>query len=419
MRILLVGHGCDPYRGSEPGITWNWAWHLSELHEVWLITHPRSRDRITRFLEINKRPTLQIRFVEVPRSSDPWRLGLGIKGLQLSYILWLRRAFREARRLVSRMPFDVVHQVGWGTIAIPSPFWRLGLPFIWGPLGGGQTVPRQFRYLFGGAPVSEWLRDANIASLPFRPEFRKAVQRSSRVFAVNGETSAVVRRAGKPDVEMFLDCGMSGELLQSASKPRRAGDHMTLLWGGTLEPRKGLPLAIEAMAALPPSSDARLIVAGDGPCRTACQALCEKLGVTNRVDFLGTVPLARIYELMAACDAFLFTSVRDTFGSILLEAAAHRLPIIALNHQGAATWLPDDAGIKVPVTDPASTVRSLAAAIERLERDPDMRQELGNAGYTFACRNTWQERARRMTAVYSEAMNASFAVGNAVREPGI
>ena len=72
MRILLVGHGCNPYRGSEPGITWNWAWHLSEQHEVWLVTHPRSRDQIDRFLASNNRPTLNIHFVEVPQSIDPY-----------------------------------------------------------------------------------------------------------------------------------------------------------------------------------------------------------------------------------------------------------------------------------------------------------------------------------------------------------
>jgi len=405
MRVLLIGHTCSPQHGSEPGVTWNWAWHLSEENEVWLITHWRFRDELTDFLRLNPRPTLHIRFVDVPAAIDPLdREGRRTGGLKLHYILWLREAFRVARRLVSEMSFDVVHQVGWTTIGAPSPFWKLGRPFIWGPLGGGQKVPAQFKYLMRSARVAECVREANIALLPFRPAFRKAVQRSSRVFAVNSETVAVIRRAGQPAVELFLDCGVTADTLQTPTRGSRSGEHLTVLWGGTIQPRKALPLAIQAMANLAHSSKAKLVIAGDGPCRAACQSLCERLGVSNRTDFLGAVSLSRMSQCMASADVFLFTSVRDTFGSVVLEAAAHKLAIIALNHHGITSCLPDDAGIKVPVEDPESTVQSLANAITKLERDPNLRGRLGAAAYNFACLNTWRERAKIMTGVYAQVL---------------
>src|SRR3546814_13541917 len=46
LRILLVGHACAPDLGSEPGFTWNWAWHLSERHDVWVIAHPAHRPAV-------------------------------------------------------------------------------------------------------------------------------------------------------------------------------------------------------------------------------------------------------------------------------------------------------------------------------------------------------------------------------------
>src|SRR5208283_2053083 len=63
-------------------------------------------------------------------------------------------------------------------------------------------------------------------------------------------------------------------------------------------------------------------------------------------------------------DALIFTSLRDTFGSQLLEAMAMGVPIITLDLHGAHDWLPDVASIKVPVGGPAETVRNLAGAIE-------------------------------------------------------
>jgi glycosyltransferase involved in cell wall biosynthesis len=125
------------------------------------------------------------------------------------------------------------------------------------------------------------------------------------------------------------------------------------------------------------------------------------------VEFLGPVSLERMHQLMETCDVFLFTSVRDTFGSVVLEAAAHKLAIIALNHQGVATWLPEGAAIKVPVEDQVSTVRSLTAAIDSLEWNSEFRRELGSAAHTFASRNTWERRALSMTTIYRETVAAA------------
>ena len=56
MKVLLVGHSCGPGLGSEPGITWNWARHLSKQHEVWVITRPEYRDRVETYLSRRPNP---------------------------------------------------------------------------------------------------------------------------------------------------------------------------------------------------------------------------------------------------------------------------------------------------------------------------------------------------------------------------
>ena len=51
MKVLIVGHPCGPGMGSEPGNTWNWAWHLSRTNQVWVIAHPEYKDRVDSFGE--------------------------------------------------------------------------------------------------------------------------------------------------------------------------------------------------------------------------------------------------------------------------------------------------------------------------------------------------------------------------------
>jgi hypothetical protein len=74
MKLLLIGHVCSPHSGSEPSFTWNWAWHLSRNHDVWVLAHPHDRTNIERFLAQCPNPRLAFHWVSVPRWIDPFTL---------------------------------------------------------------------------------------------------------------------------------------------------------------------------------------------------------------------------------------------------------------------------------------------------------------------------------------------------------
>jgi glycosyltransferase involved in cell wall biosynthesis len=125
-----------------------------------------------------------------------------------------------------------------------------------------------------------------------------------------------------------------------------------LLWVGRLFPHKALGIAFEALAQLPEESAVQLTVVGDGPERDRLMAKAHALGVSARIVWLGQVPWTRAIDAMDTAHALVFTSLRDSSGAQLLEAMARGLPVITLDHQGAADHVPDDAGIKIPVTTP-------------------------------------------------------------------
>ena len=88
--------------------------------------------------------------------------------------------------------------------------------------------------------------------------------------------------------------------------------------------------------------------------------------------------------------------------SVLLEAMACGLPIITLNHQGAGDFVPDRAGIKVPVTEPTETVHALSQAIKYMYNHPELRLEMGSVSYEFAKTQTWTHKAFKMNEFYRE-----------------
>ena len=406
MKILLVGHACSPRQGSEPANTWNWAWNLSQSHQVCVLAHPHDREGVDEFLAAHPNPNLRFVWIKPSQLVDPWNPKKGEKFIRLHYILWQREAFRVARRLLQERAFDLVHHVSWGTVSAPPHLWRLPVPFVWGPVGGGQTTPPTFLKYFGSASPKEVLRTLRVKLMHRSPNLKKAAAGSALVLATNRETANILNLAGARDVRLFLDAGVTRAFLPEHSLHQKSTTRFTLFWAGRLEPRKALPLALEALSRIR-HVPVDLIVAGDGPLRGEWEQLAVGLGLKGVVTFLGLVPWQRMPELFGRADAFLFTSLRDAFGTQVLEAMAHSLPILTLNHQGVRDFVPDSAGIKVRVTSPKDTVADLAEAIVRLAGSAEERRRMGESGRKQAEEQSWERRALKMSALYQDVVSTS------------
>jgi glycosyltransferase involved in cell wall biosynthesis len=419
LRVLLVGHICSPDLGSEPGFIWNWAWHLSDRHDVWVIAHPLCRAAVETAMAQHRDRALRFVWVGLPKRWDPWDPARGEQAIHLHYMLWQRAALAQARRLHATQCFDVVHHVGWGTVNAPPALWRLGAPFVWGPLGGGQAAPLRFGRYLGKGILREAARTVRRHMMPFLPPLRRAVANSAAILATNRETVAVLRRAGASRVDLFLDGGVRADQFVERRRVRRLGDPLELIWAGRLEPRKALPLALEAMARL---SDlpVRLRIAGEGPLRAAYEQRAAALGLSDKVQFLGLVPRAELlHDFFATSDAFLFTSLQDSFGSVVIEAMATGLPVLGLDHQGFGAMIPEQGAIKIPVTGPAATIQGLADGIRALAASPDLGQRMGEAARRHAASESWSRRVDRMTEIYRHCVDrrgarARVAAGHGV-----
>ena len=86
------------------------------------------------------------------------------------------------------------------------------------------------------------------------------------------------------------------------------------------------------------------------------------------------------------------------------HAMAAGLPVICLDHQGAADIVTAESGMKVPVTTPAQVVQGLADAIEVLARDVNRRQQLSQGAWERAQLHTWDALGSRMTEIYRQVL---------------
>lgn len=176
-----------------------------------------------------------------------------------------------------------------------------------------------------------------------------------------------------------------------------------LVAAGRLVRWKGFEYAIEALPLVTTEPAPVLLIAGDGPFRSALEARASRVSLGARVTFLGQQDHDRMPELFALADIVLGTSfVNETFGITLCEALAAERAVVASDFGGFREVVKHgETGLLVAPQDP----RALAVAIDELLRDPLKRATLGEAGRRdVAARFSWPAVVERVLAAYEVAL---------------
>jgi glycosyltransferase involved in cell wall biosynthesis len=400
MNILLSAYACRPNAGSEPGCGWNWAIHLALAGcEVYLFTAGRNREAITAYLRDNPCPALYPHYIDVPWM-DP--MSSGAK----HYLLWQLITVRKAKELAKQISFDVAHHVSYGSVHFPTQLWRLGIPTIFGPVGGGQTTPESLLPYFGSSEKSERKRTSITRMLPRIWLYRAWMKRMSVVLAANNDTRMLVEKTGCARVQLLCDTGVRQDFRSKAPRTFEDAAKVRLLWVGRFLPRKGLPLALDALANAHP--EVHLTLVGDGlPVETVERMIAER-SLTDRVHWAGKrLSWLQVREAYASHDALLFTSLRDSFGSQNLEAMCVGLPVITLNLSGARDLIPEETALKVPVgVSIQETVQNLSQAINCFaSMSLESRNKMSEFAWRHAAGFSWTARASFAKELYTEVLS--------------
>jgi glycosyltransferase involved in cell wall biosynthesis len=144
----------------------------------------------------------------------------------------------------------------------------------------------------------------------------------------------------------------------------RTKDPFVFIWAGRLEHVKGLDLLLEAVSLLKQRTTTSFLVrlAGRGPLRTALEKQAGKLGVNDRVRFLGRISREEMQVEMQRASCFVLPSRYEAFGAVLIEAMATGLPVIATRSGGPESIVTRENGLLV---DPENA-EQLADAMEQM-----------------------------------------------------
>ena len=398
-KILLSAFDCDPSKGSEPGYGWNWASGLAKKgFEVHCLT------RVTGKAEIEKQhipENLHFHYLTLPFGLEGL-FELSVPGQYAYYMTWQWLAYRKAKVLNRRFNFRLAHHATWGSAQMGSHMYKLGIPFIFGPVGGGQAAPAAFKKYFLDHWAAEGKR-AKISSLllRFNPACKNMCRKAQTILVSNPDTYEMLKSIGAKNIEYSLDASLPEGFypVQKIIK-KTTGGKLNLLWTGSIRPRKGTLLLLDVMKELKEYKDIVLTVVGDGEMREEFLEKLKNDQLQDSVIWKGQVPYNEIKKYYENNDVFFMTSLRDSGPSQLIEAMAYGMPVVTLDLHGQGFIVNDQTGIRCNTETPEIAIQDLKNAILKLAFDPALVAQMSVAAFEFASHQNWGEKIDTVITKY-------------------
>ena len=390
LHALVSAYACRPGAGSEPGVGWNLVREMARHHDLTVLVYEGFRSQIEP--EIERRPIPGVRFVYHAMSweHDRHRVeGVQRHGVmeQYHYVAWQKSAAAVAARLHAETPFDLGHHVTFVKYWAPSLFADLGIPYIWGPVGGGESAPGAFYPALSPAGLRyERKRDIAQALSERLPSVRRTARNAALAFATTDETAERVRLLGAERVEVRSAIGLPlDEIERLGALPEPSDGPLRFLCIGRQIAFKGFRFGIEAFARAvrsgePALQDAELWLVGEGPEHDNLRARAEEVDIASRVHFTGRIPRERVLELLGTAHALVHPSLHESGGGVCLEAMAAGRPVVGFDLGGTTVHVSRECGMLVEAITPEQGVADLAEAIRRLAADPELRAAKGACG---------------------------------------
>ena len=179
------------------------------------------------------------------------------------------------------------------------------------------------------------------------------------------------------------------------------GSEKILVSVGRLAPEKNWETLLHAAArVMSEVSEFRVLLIGDGPSKKDLVKLAQKLGIGERVTFLGQIPFEEVPDYLKAADLFGFASVTETQGLVTMEALAAGLPVAAVDAPGTRDGVTHGKEALLTKNDSAE----LAEAIRTLVLDEDLYAQYKKAAIEKASSFEIKNVSKRLVDVYRQAM---------------
>lgn len=402
-KILVSAYGCEPFRGSEAGVGWNWILQMARHNEMYVIARKNDKNKIEDNIPEEYKNVLHFYYYD----THPvlMKLKKREKGLYLYYWLWQIGIISLVKKIIKKEHPDYTMHLTFGSLWMPTflPFFKV--PFIWGPLGGADGVPKAYlKELPFKQRVVQSMRYILIKTAPINP---LVYFPSKAAVAIIGRTQnnveAIPQRYRKK-CHVILETAMENGNLLNERKSIQEKGCVEIISTGRLVPFKNIRMAIEVLKRIRDDGYSfHYTIVGKGPEKKQIEEMVKNYHLAENIKLVGEVPRETVMEYLKMADMYLFPSLREGGSWALMEAMAAELPVVCFDWTGTGVITDDLCANRIKPTSMKQDVDCFADAVEDLINNPEKRVAYGvHARERILNVYNWDTKGRFMDKLFDD-----------------
>jgi len=414
IRPLIIAEAANPTLTSAALVGWACAKAIAAETDAHIVTEWRNRDDFLRagmvegtdFTAINNRRlqhlswSLATKFSR--KGSFSWSLYAVLSNLV--YPFFERKLWQTFGPRLRAGEFDLVHRLlplspttsSW----IAPRLKQIGVPFVLGPLNGGVPWPKGFDDLRqqerdGAGRLRAFAR--------FSPGLQQTRASANAILTASRTTLREMPAALQQRCFFIPENAVDLERFPLTPKAATADPSkpLRISFVGRLVALKGVDMLIAAAAPLIRSGALHLDLIGDGPERERLLAMVQSEQISTGVCMDGWIPHAQLGARLRESDLFVFPSIREFGGGVVLEAMALGIPAVVLDHGGPPELVPPGTGYVLPMTTREDIVTRLRQLLTELREYPSHLQNSGELAQAHVRKYySWEAKAAQIHEVY-------------------
>ena len=409
MNILILAYASEPGAGSEYGVGWMVPVTMARRyaqHHIYVLTRSRCREKIEEAIKGLLLPNLHFLFYDIPQwlfykneMKSNW-------GEQYNYLLWQLMVRRYVKRQHKSIGFDVVHHLTFNQYRTPSPGFWLDVPFVFGPIGGAETIaPAFWQDLERHSRRKESLRQNGLNQRIFRWFTKRRKNRKTILCSCAENYQRLKPYAYNCDIRILPAIAYSPDDFEGI-ETTEASDGFEMVYAGKAWDWKGIHIFLKAVqqAFLQKGLDdwrIKLVGIRFEEEQKRVTGWVKELGMEKYVELIPFIERENLLRLMTSCSLSVYPAFRDSGSMSVLEASALGCPTICFN-TGGQDIFPDDILLKVNISDSyEKTMHCFAEKLEWAYRHNEEIKVIGKKSQQWVRDHlTWDKKVEEFVDIY-------------------
>lgn len=331
MKILISAYACEPNSGSESEIGWSWIkLHIKKRNKLYVITRKSNRKKILKKLKYNKNKNIFFLFYDLPIFFIKLFKHYN-KNSYIYFLLWQIGIYFKYKSFINSSRIELIHHVTFGSVRIPSFLSLTNKKFIYGPLAGGETVPKNLLKSFTlKSKFFEYLRFFSNITIKYSIFMNKVFTTSAKIFLANEQTLKLVNK------KFLKKCKVVPTLFNKKIdfKIKSKNSHQ-VYFAGRLIDWKGIEILKKIFIILDKSNlNIILNIYGEGNLKNNIKDFISKKNFNNKIRMFNFLKQKILLKKIKENDLLIFPTLRDSGGYVILEALNNNINIITTNAAG-------------------------------------------------------------------------------------